>query len=162
VLDTITGQKKDKKMKLSDEVSKKGLAWLSRQTAAKRIEVFRLAMEIRRETLNRLRATPNADAKNSPEIEEQSLMKAIQEMKRQRLKSSDALEEIAASRAAAAKSSKNKKSPKTDLLITLMPEIIKLRKTGMSYAEIATLLKQKTRKGISKSLIQSVCIKYSK
>ncbi|QEM67404.1 hypothetical protein FO488_04085 [Geobacter sp. FeAm09] len=149
-------------MILSDEVTKKGLAWLSRQTAAMRIEVFRLAMNLRRETLNRLRATANVDAKNSPEIEEQSLLTAIQKMRQPRLKSSDALEEIAARRAASAKSSKNKKSPKTDLLITLMPEIIKLRETGMSYAEIAKALKRKTRKGISKSLIQSVCVNYNK
>ena len=146
---------------LSEEVTKKGFAWLSRQTAAMRTEVFRLAMDLRRQNLNRLRAAGN-EATNSPEIEEQSLARAIVEMRRERLKSSEELEKIAVTRVAATKNSNRKKSPKTDLVITLMPEIAKLRDTGMSFVEIARVLKKKTRKGISKSTIQSVYSEYHK
>lgn len=144
-------------MKTSDEMKKKALSWLSRQTEAMRLEVFKLAMKLRRETINRLRATPQADFRNSPEIEEQSLVSAIQEIRRQRLKSADALEEIAASRAAAVKNSINKKSPKRDRLQILMPQIKQLRESGMSYAEIAKLLSKQTRKKISRSYIHAVC-----
>jgi len=144
-------------MKMSDEVKRKSLAWLAKQPGAMRIEVFRTAMRIRREFLNRLRATPGADPRNTPEIEEQSLMSAIQEMRRTRLKSSDALEEIAVSQAAAAKSSTGKPSPKRDRLQILMPQILKLRGSGMSYAEIARLLTKQTRKKISRSYIHAIC-----
>ncbi len=144
-------------MKMSDEVKRKSLAWLSKQPEAMRIEVFRSAMRIRREALNRLRAMPGADHRNTPEIEQQSLLSAIQEMRRTRLKSSDALEEIAASRTAAAKSSTGKPSPKRDRLQILMPQIKQLRETGMSYAEIARLLSKQTRKKISRSYIHAVC-----
>jgi len=144
-------------MKMSDEVKRKSLAWLSKQPGAMRVEVFRCSMRIRREFLNRLRATPGADPRNTPEIEEQSLMSAIQEMRRTRLKSSDALEEIAASKAAAAKSGSGKPSPKRDRLQILMPQILKLRGSGMSYAEIARVLSRQTRKKISRSYIHAVC-----
>lgn len=144
-------------MKMSDEVKRKSLAWLSKQPEAMRIEVFRSAMRIRREALNRLRAMPGADHRNTPEIEQQSLLSAIQEMRRTRLKSSDALEEIAASRAAAVKSSTGKSSPKRDRLQILMPQIKQLRETGMSYAEIARVLSKQTRKKISRSYIHAVC-----
>ena len=144
-------------MQISDELTRKLLTWLARQNAAKRCEVFKRTMAIRRETLNRLRAQPGADNRNSPEVEEQALLAAIQEARRQRLRSSDALEEIAASRAAAAKSCGKKKSPKRDRLQVLMPEILKLRKTGMSFAEIARVVSQKTRKKVSRSYVHSVC-----
>lgn len=144
-------------MQMSDEVKRKLLAWLSKQPEAMRIEVFRTAMRIRRESLNRLRATPGADPRNTPEIEEQSLLSAIREMRRTRLKSSDALEEIAASRAAAAKNCTSKPSPKRDRLQILMPQILKLRGSGMSYAEIARVLSKQTRKKISRSYIHAVC-----
>lgn len=142
---------------MSDEVKGKSLAWLAKQPEAMRMEVFRVSMRIRRETLNRLRATPGADSKNSPEIEEQSLLLAVSEIRKQRLKSSDALEKIAASRAAAAKSSTGKPSPKRDRLQILMPQILKLRETGMSYAEISRLLTKQTRKKISRSYIHAIC-----
>ncbi|MSN27453.1 MAG: hypothetical protein GJV46_16535 [Geobacter sp.] len=144
-------------MKMSDDVKRKSLAWLAKQPEAMRIEVFRTAMRIRRESLNRLRALPDADHRNTPEIEEQSLLSAIQEMRKTRLKSSDALEEIAASRAAVAKNSNCKPSPKRDRLQILMPQIVQLRKTGMSYAEIARLLSKQTRKKISRSYVHAIC-----
>lgn len=144
-------------MSLSDEMKRKSLAWLSRQPQAVRLEVFRVAIRVRRETLNRLRALPGADTRNTPEIEEQSLLSALQEMRKQRLKSSDALEEIATSRAAAAKSSGGKRSPKKDRLQILMPQIIQLRKSGMSYAEVARVLSKETRKKISRSYIHAIC-----
>lgn len=144
-------------MLVSDEVIKKALAWLSRQPVAMRREVLRLSMDKRRVTLNRLRVLPGVDARNSPEVEEQSLVAAIQQMRKPRLKSSDKLEEIAASRAAAAKSSKKKKSPKKDRLHILMPQILQLQESGMSYAEIATVLAKQTRKRVSRSYIHAVC-----
>lgn len=147
-------------MRVSDEMTKKALAWLAKQPGAMRREVFRLSMAKRRESLNRLRALPNADAKNSPEVEEQSLLAAIQEMRKPRLKSSDALEAIAATRAAASKSSKKKKSPKKDRLYILMPQILKLKESGMSYIEIARVLTVQTRKPISDSYLHAVCKEY--
>jgi len=144
-------------MKSSDEVVRKALAWLSRQSSAMRTEVFKLAMDVRRESLNRRRALPNVDSKNSPQVEEQSLVTAIQLMRKPQLKSSDALEKIAASRAAAAKSSGSKKSPKKDMLQVLMPQILKLRESSMSYAEISRVLTKQTRKKVSRSYVHSVC-----
>lgn len=144
-------------MMLSDEMTKNALAWLSKQPETMRREVFRLSMDLRRTTLNRLRALPNTDSRNSPKTEEQSLVAAIQQMRKPRLKSSDALEQIAASRAAAAKSSNKKKSPKKDLLHILMPQILKLKESNMSYAEIARLLTVQTRKKICRSYVHAVC-----
>ena len=143
-------------MTMSDELKRKALAWLAKQPEAMRREVFRLAMMKRRETLNRLRAR-NADSRNSPEIEEEALVDVIHQMRKPRLKSSDALEEIAATRAAASKSSSKKKSPKKDRVHTLMPQILKLQENGMSYAEIARVLTKQTRKKISRSYVHAIC-----
>lgn len=142
-------------MKVSDEMTRKLLAWLSRQSAAMRLEVFVLAMQLRREQLNRLRAT-GADARNCAEIEQQSLVAASHQMRNKRLKSSSALEEIAATRVADATSRTPKKSPKKDRLLVLMPQIIQLQQAGMSYAAIARLLSQQTRKKISRSYVHAI------
>ncbi len=147
-------------MKLSDEITRKSLAWLARQAAAMRQEVFRAAMQQRRQTLNRLRALPDAASANTPEIEEQSLVTAILEIRRERLKSSDALEDIAASRASAARGSKNKRSPKWDRLVILMPQVLKLRDSGLNYAEIAKIVSKQTRKPMSKSHVFAAVKEY--
>jgi len=149
-------------MQMSDELKRKSLSWLARQTAAMRLEVFALAMKVRREILNRLRAQPAADARNTPEIEEQALMTAIADSRKQRLKSSDALEAIAASRKAAAVSSGKNKSPKKNRLQILKPEIIKMKEAGMSYAEIATAVSTKTRKKVSRSYVHAVSKEFEK
>jgi hypothetical protein len=120
------------------------------------MEVFRLAMRLRREHLNRLRARPDTEAKNSPEIEQQALVWAIAQMRSDRLKASDALEEIAAARAAAARSTSRKRSPKKDLILTLLPQIRELQETGMTIVDIAKELSRTTRKTISPSYLHKV------
>jgi len=77
-------------------------------------------------------------------------------MRKERLKASDALEEIAAARAAAAGSRPKKKSPKRDLVITLYPQIKQLQATGMSYEDIAEEFTKITRKSISSSHLQRI------
>lgn len=141
---------------MSDEMVRKSFAWLSRQPEAMRLEVFRLAMKLRREQLNRLRARPDAEAKNSPEIEQQSLVWAVAQMRNNRLKASDSLEEIAAARAAAARSTSRKRSPKKDLILTLLPQIRELQGTGMIFEEIARELSRTTRKTISPSYLHKI------
>jgi len=141
---------------MSDELVKKSFSWLAKQPEVMRLAVFRRAMQLRRDYLNRLRAKPEAGAKNSPEIEQQSLLTAILEMRKERLKASDALEEIAAARAAAAGSRPKKKSPKRDLVITLYPQIKQLQATGMSYEDIAEEFTKITRKSISSSHLQRI------
>lgn len=144
-------------MKMSDDMTKKNLAWLARQSQPMRQEVFRAAMRIRRQRLSYFRGTPNADVRNSPKIEEQALLSAILELRNPRLKSSDPLDATATSRALAAKSANQRKSPKKDRLQILMPQILKLRNSGMSYAEIARVLTTQTRKKISRSYVHAIC-----
>ncbi len=141
---------------MSDEMVRKSFTWLSRQPEVMRMEVFRLAMRLRREHLNRLRARSDAEAKNSPEIEQQSLLWAIAQMRNDRLKASDALEEIAAARASAARSTSRKKSPKKDLILSLLPQIRQLQGTGLTIVDIAKELSRTTRKKISPSYLHQI------
>jgi hypothetical protein len=141
---------------MSDEMVRKSFAWLARQPEVMRLEVFRLAMKLRREHLNWLRARPDAEAKNSPEIEQQSLVWAIAQMRNNRLKASDALDEIAAARSAAAKSISRKRSPKKDLILTLLPQIRQLQEKGLTFGDIAKELSRTTRKNISPSYLHKI------